>query len=307
MPRKRRHHLPRAGFHITARTQDGAHRFTPEMRAEIVADIERATQSFGHTLLAHAVMSNHFHIVLRQGDAPLSWVMLRIMQRTVARVRRAHGGAGHVFGQPYWSCVCGDPRYLRRVIVYTHLNPTKAKLCASADGYAWSSHNDYLRGAKAYLEGLMLFADKSLEILDVIRNYMRFIDHCESRRANGVAGDWLLPEGPFRHLIPSAAQGDTYWAANYSAFQEATSFTRDNIDVAHPAAALLARINGRLTLDDLRNPGWATSLRKARQQVIEGLIIHGCRTTAIARCLRVSPSLVSKVAGRMREAARSNR
>jgi putative transposase len=312
VPRKRRHHLPRAGFHITARTQNGAPHFTPEMRSGIADDIERAMFSFGHTLLAYVVMPNHFHIVLRQGDAPLSWVMLRIMQRTVARVRRAHRGEGHVFGRPYWSCVCGDPRYLRRAIVYTHLNPHKANLCRDPANYVWSSHRNYLRIATAQLprhasplEGVMLFADATLDLRDAMNNYERFIDFCIARRRDGIEADWLLPEGPNRRLIPSAAQGDTYWAANYSAFTEANSFTRDNVDVAHPAIQLLSRIDRDLLIDDIRRPGTSLTLRRIRQQLIEGLIIHGCRTTAIARYLHVSPSLVSQASGRMRESART--
>ncbi len=59
MPRKRRLHLPRAGFHITARTQGGAKYFHPEMRAAIAADIQQAALTVGHTLLAYVVMPNH--------------------------------------------------------------------------------------------------------------------------------------------------------------------------------------------------------------------------------------------------------
>src|SRR5687768_11846369 len=136
MPRKRRIHLPHAGFHITARTQDGAKHFVPDMRSDIVQDIEEATSSFGHTLLAQVVMPNHFHIVLRQGETPIGWLMQRIMQRTVMRVRRQHGGEGHVFGRPYWLCVCASAAYLRRAIVYTHMNPCKAGFCEHPSDYA---------------------------------------------------------------------------------------------------------------------------------------------------------------------------
>jgi REP element-mobilizing transposase RayT len=309
MPRKRRLHLPDAGFHITARTQNGAQHFTPEMRGDIADDIKQAAHSFGHTLLAYVVMPNHFHIVLKQGEAPLAWVMQRIMQRTVMRVRRAHGGEGHVFGRPYWAGTCTNPGYLRRAIVYTHLNPCKAGLCASADDYAWSSHSSYLRlgrggtGPTSMLEGLTLFADRSLSRADVLASYQRFIDYCVMQRATSIPGDWLLPIGPNRHLLPSAAHGDSHWAANYSTFAEHTSFTRINIDVAHYATSLLERIDPDLDLDTIRLTGRSRTLGAVRRQLIEGLIVHGCRNNAISRCLRVSPSLVSQVATHMRLSA----
>jgi REP element-mobilizing transposase RayT len=306
MPRKRRLHLPRAGFHITARTQDGAQHFSPEMRSAIADDIEQAMRSFGHTLLAYVVMPNHFHIVIRQGDAPLAWVMQRIMQRTVARVRRAHGGEGHVFGRPYWAGCCHDPGYLRRAIVYTHMNPRKALLCEAVEEYPWSSHQFYRAHGTAttnvppLLEGIMLFADTTLQRADAVCNYQRFIHNCEARRATQVPGDWLLPDGPERHLIPSTAQGDTYWQANYSTFNESRSFTRMNVDVSHAATSLLSRIDPTLGLDDVRMAGRSRTLGHVRRKLIEALLIHGCRSISISRCLRVSPSLVSTVSTQMR-------
>jgi REP element-mobilizing transposase RayT len=277
------------------------------MRAAIASDVEQAALTFGHKLLAYIVMPNHFHIVLRQGEAPLAWLMQRIMQRTVARVRRAHGGEGHVFGRPYWAATCKNPGYLRRAIVYTHMNPCKAELCATADDYPWSSHRYYTGRAtvgaasqSCVREGMMLFADTSLQPCDVAQNYRRFIDHCVAQRANRIPGDWLLPDGPQRHLLPSAAHGDTYWQAHYSAFNEGHAFTRINVDVSHAATSLLGRIDPMLKLDDIRMAGYSRGLAKVRNQVIEGLLVHGCRTMAISRCLRVSPSVVSTLSTRMR-------
>jgi REP element-mobilizing transposase RayT len=280
------------------------------MRKGIADDIEDAMLSFGHTLLAHVVMPNHFHIVLRQGDGPLAWVMQRIMQRTVVRVRRAHGGEGHVFGRPYWACVCANPAYLRRAIVYTHLNPCKAGFSADPGEYQWSSHRNYIGATtekiprkSSPLEGLMLFADTSLAVADAIRNYQRFIAFCQAQRSQRIPGDWLLPEGPQRYLLPSAAHGDTYWTKNYSTFAEATAFTRVNVDVSRAAASLLHRIDPDLSLDDIRMAGRSRTMGKVRQQLVEGLLIHGCRNGAISRFLRVSPSRVSQIAHRMRVSA----
>lgn len=153
----------------------------------------------------------------------------------------------------------------------------------------------------------MLFADTSIEPADAIRNYQRFVDHCVAQRANRVPGDWLLPDGPERHRLPSAAQGDTYWRATYSTFNEAQSFTRANVDVSHAATSLLSRIDSDLKLDDIRMAGRSRLMGKVRRQLIEGLIVHGCRSSAISRCLGVSPSLVSLVSTQMRlRATRAN-
>jgi REP element-mobilizing transposase RayT len=302
MSRRRRIHLPKAGFHITARTQGGASYFTPNICSAIAADIEAAVPSFGHVLLAYVVMPNHFHLVLKQGDGPLAWVMQRIMQRAVVHVRRAFGGEGHVFGRPYWAAGCANPAYLRRAIVYTHLNPVAADLCETADAYAWSSHRTYVSG-NAMREAKLLFADQSVDDVELRCNYLRFIDYCMFQRANRIPGDWLLPEGPNRMKLPSAALGDAHWASNYAAVAQPDTFTQLNIDVARPALMLLSRINGEVTLDMIREAGRSRTLHKIRRQLIEGLLMYGCRTMAISRCLRVSPALVSRIRRAMRVSA----
>ena len=100
-------------------------------------------------------------------------------------------------------------------------------------------------------------------------------------------------------LIPKAAHGDTYWGTNYSSFAETTSFTRVNVDVAKPAAALLSRIDSNVTIDMIRAADRSASLCRIRTQLIEGLLVHGCRTSAISRCLGTSPALVSRVKARI--------
>jgi REP element-mobilizing transposase RayT len=310
MPRQRRLHLPKAGFHITARTQSGTPYFTTDIRTSIAGDIEEAVPSFGHALLAYVVMPNHFHLVLKQGDSPLGWVMQRIMQRAVVQVRRAFGGEGHVFGRPYWAGVCADPVYLRRAIIYTHLNPVKARMCEAAGAYEWSSHNAYTAAAgctspnaAALHEGKLLFADQSQAEPELRHSYTRFIDYCMFQRANHVPGDWLLPDDWNRMRLPSAAFGDAHWASNYAGLNEPNTFTPMNVDVARPALLLLSRIDRDVTLDMIRAAGRSRTLSKIRRQLIEGLLTYGCRTTAIGRCLRISPTLVSRIRQGMRVSA----
>ena len=304
MPRTKRLFLPRAGFHITARTQGGAKWFTEEIRAAIANDIDEAVPAFGHELLAYVVMPNHFHIVLKQGTTPLAWVMQRIMQRAVNHVRRRFEGEGHVFGRPYWSSVCSSPGYLRRAIVYAHLNPCAANICCEPEEYSCSTHSRYLSPqGEAHLAGLMLFAHNSTKVEDVIRSYREFVEFTVQRRKTGTLGDWLLPTGPDSHLLPYAAHGDSHWASTYSTFSEPTSFTCTNVDVAHHAVQLLRRIDAQLSIDIVRHGGNSRPLMNVKYQLIAGLLSAGCRTTAIARCLQVSPSLVSQIRTRMRLSA----
>lgn len=306
MSRTRRLFLPGSGFHITGRTQDGASFFPPAIRLELAQEIRDSVPSFGHTLLSFAVMPNHFHIVLKQGLPPLGWLMQRVMQRAVKLVRRSRGGRGHVFGEPYWSGTCASAAYLRRAIVYNHMNPTKAGISSHPGADEWTSHNDFMRAPDVNTTdvypaaGLMLFAHRSNAIGDVKTSYIRFVEMAMHRHRNGLKGDWLLPNGPRRVALPEADLGDHHWSSTYAAFTEAKSHTSVNIDVTSTARGLLGKIDSTLSLDDVRLAGRITRLSSIRNQLIAGLVQADCRTAAIARCLRVSQSHVSDVRRRMR-------
>lgn len=308
MPRKRRIHAPTAGFHITARTQEGARWFDEELRSDVVAIICEGALTFGHNLLAYVVMPNHFHMVVRQGDHPVSWMMQRIMLRIAVRVQKKFDHAGHVFGRPYWASICNDPGYLRRAIVYTHLNPCKAGLCEAPESYQWSSHRAYLEDCHAQsgfspLHGLLLFADQSIEAADAILSYMRFVDFVVERRRTGVPGDWLMPRGPDRMLIPLARHGDAHWAITYSQIASASFERMVLTPITDQAAAILRRIDPGCDLETLQNGGRRKALNALRRQVAIALISSGYRTGLIARCLRVCPSYVSHLRTCMRETA----
>lgn len=146
----------------------------------------------------------------------------------------------------------------------------------------------------------MLFANNSTSLEDVVRCYREFVAFTVERRKTGIPGDWLLPTGPHSHLLPYAAHGDSHWASTYSTFTEPTSFTCANVDVAHHAVQLLRRIDAQLSIDMVRHGGNSRPLMNVKYQLIAGLVSAGCRTTAIARCLLVSPSLVSQIRTRMR-------
>jgi len=310
MARTTRLYAPRAGLHITARTQGREKWFTDDIRTRIVVDIEDAARSFGHVLLAQTVMPNHLHIVLRQGTRPLGWMMQRVMQRAAFFVQRHHGTSGHVFGGPYWCGVCATPSYLRRAIVYTHLNACAAGLCDRPEQYRWNSHRSYMTSCTegdsahaGYLEGRLLFARNSARVPDLIESYSGLVEYVLERRRTGIPGDWLLPDGPHRIFIPPMPMGDAHWAQHYSAFVDLAPRYQPPMDMVSKVKELLRSLAPGCDIDMLRNAGRSKALAPIRRNVVAALLSCGYRANAIARCLRVSAALVSRVAAAMRAAA----
>lgn len=98
----------------------------------------------GTDCLAWALMSNHFHLLIRPGQEGLAVFMRRLLTgyAVVFNLRRQR--AGHLFQNRYKSIVCQEEPYLLELVRYIHLNPLRAGLVKSIDElehYPWSGHH----------------------------------------------------------------------------------------------------------------------------------------------------------------------
>ncbi|MGQ0813882.1 MAG: transposase [Gemmatimonadota bacterium] len=308
MARPLRLYAPRAAFHVTARIQNGAALLTESLRDAVAEAICNAAQFCGAHLLAVAIMPNHFHLVVQQSKFPLGWMMQSAMQRTALLVQRANDYEGHVFGRRYWSCLCDTPMYVRQAIVYTHLNPWKARLCADAADYRWTSC-PALRNPNVCAEWssgiatertLLLFASNSFDRSSCLANYIAFEAYAKARYEDATILGRSLFDWPADIFRPQACKGDDHWSVEYSRDGQRHERVVEKHDVAERAKEILHRIAPDCSLDMLRMAGRITKLSRIRRNVIAGLLTYGYRCTVIARCLYVSPSLVSDVARELR-------
>jgi putative transposase len=149
MGRPRRPNLPGRAFHIVTRTQGHADLFTPALRWTVLRLLRRYLLRSDARLLAFAVMPNHLHLVLIQGQQPL-WRLMQPFLRAVAlAVHAVHGGEGHVFERRYRDRICRDARHVIRAIAYVHANPVRAGLCTHPRDYPWTSYRAYVRARRA--------------------------------------------------------------------------------------------------------------------------------------------------------------
>jgi putative transposase len=93
--------------------------------------------------LAWSLISNHFHLLLRTGLAPIVTVMRRLPTSHAIRFNRRYQRQGHLFQNRYESILCQEDRYLLELVGYIHLNPLRAMLVADLDEldrYPFSGH-----------------------------------------------------------------------------------------------------------------------------------------------------------------------
>jgi REP element-mobilizing transposase RayT len=313
MGRTRRSYLPGAVFHLTARTQGHEPWFTDALRPRIVEYIASATIVSDVQLLAYAVMSNHLHLVLRQGGRPLGAVMQPLLRRIAGLVQRSRGAEGHVFERRFNDRACLDPAYVRNSIVYTNLNPVRAGVVARAADYPWSSAAAYqddgggpecMIPVLALETGLGLFAPREgLGVDQLRRAYGRYTGwriRCDHHRAAEELGHGVgAPPPP-----PPVRSGDLSWTRTFAETVHVSGpasnggqppDSRARLDLSDIARTIMAAHAPDLSLDVVRSPYRGRDVVRVRHLMVRRLNNAGYPGGAIARYLRVSEQCVSKI------------
>jgi REP element-mobilizing transposase RayT len=97
----------------------------------------------GAQCLAWSLMPNHYHLLLRTGDLPLTRLMARQLTSYTLGFNHRHGRQGYLFQGRYKSILCEEEPYLLELVRYIHLNPVRAGLVPDVDklrDYPWCGH-----------------------------------------------------------------------------------------------------------------------------------------------------------------------
>jgi len=96
---------------------------------------------------AWSLMPNHFHLLVKTKNRPLSSSMRKILTGYVVNFNRRHKRYGHLFQNRYKSIVCQEDAYLMELVRYIHLNLLRAGLVKDMNGLnrsPWSGHSALL-------------------------------------------------------------------------------------------------------------------------------------------------------------------
>ena len=97
----------------------------------------------GYELYAYCLMSNHIHLLLREGTEELGISFRRIASKYVQWYNQKYERVGHLFQDRFKSEVVEDNRYFLGVLRYIHQNPVKAGMVKKIEAYPWSSYREY--------------------------------------------------------------------------------------------------------------------------------------------------------------------
>jgi len=93
----------------------------------------------GLKLFAYCMMSNHVHILLKEGKEPVSQIMKRIGARYVFWFNWKYQRNGHLFQDRFLSEPVDSNAYFITVLAYIYQNPVKAGISEKTTDYQWSS------------------------------------------------------------------------------------------------------------------------------------------------------------------------
>ena len=144
MPRRSRIDVSGALHHIMVRGIEKGTIFRNDSdRDQFLERLEKVLQDTKTPCYAWALIPNHFHLLLRTGNVPISTIMSRLLTGYALWFNRTHRRHGHLFQNRFKSILCQEDAYLRELVRYIHLNPIRAKVVKDLDElsrYPYSGH-----------------------------------------------------------------------------------------------------------------------------------------------------------------------
>jgi len=145
MPRQARKQSKSGIYHIMLRGIDRQMIFEDaEDYAHFLDIIKKCYQECNFTLYAYCLMGNHVHLLMKDQTDNLETIFKKIGARYVYYYNVKYQRVGHLFQDRFKSEPVEDDAYFLTVLRYIHQNPVKAKLCARAEDYPYSSFAEYL-------------------------------------------------------------------------------------------------------------------------------------------------------------------
>ncbi len=207
MPRQARIDAPGALHHIICRGIEGRAVFKDDDdRSDFVRRLSILFPQTSTRCYAWALIPNHFHLLLKTGEVPISTVMRRLLTGYAVSFNRRHARRGHLFQNRYKSILCQEDAYLMELIRYIHLNPLRARQVSSLEelvAHPWCGHGHLLGKSGAdwlvRFETLKHFGDK---LASARQNYADFIADgaAQGKRPDLTGGGLIRSVGGWKIL-----------------------------------------------------------------------------------------------------------
>jgi len=320
MPRKARIDAPGALHHIIVRGINQRKIFFDDADRDDFLDrlgdilSDTKTPCFAWTL-----MTNHLHLLLKTGAAPIATVMRRLLTGYAVNFNGRHRRHGHLFQNRYKSILCQEDPYLLELVRYIHLNPLRAGIVKDIKGlnkYPYCGHYALMGKTESGFQDvdyvLNLFGEK---VLEARRLYLKFVRNgiAAGRRPDLTGGGLVRSAGGWSALKAmrndeSRMKGDERILGQGDFVESVLKAAQENLDRKSKIRALgydfdwlVGRVLGLfdLTFNELLTGGKQRKMVQARSVLCYwGTGELGMSAVSISKKLNIASSTASESAMR---------
>jgi REP element-mobilizing transposase RayT len=207
MPRKARIDAPGALHHIICRGIERRMIFCDDGdRDSFVNRLGRVISESQTPCYAWALIPNHFHLLLKTGNVPITTLMRKLLTGHAVTFNRRHQRVGHLFQNRYKSILCQEDTYLLELVRYIHLNPLRARLVSSMkqlDRYKYCGHSVLVgQGKNEWQDANYVLELFGKRVSSSRKNYREFVEKGVDmgRRSDLIGGGLIRSVGGWEVL-----------------------------------------------------------------------------------------------------------
>ena len=146
MPRRAREKSSSGIYHVVLRGINKQRIFEDdEDNQKYLETIKTYKENSGYEIYAYCLMSNHIHLLMKEGKEDLGVAFRRIGASYVYWYNWKYSRRGHLFQDRYKSEAVETDNYFLAAMRYIHQNPMKAGMVKEIQAYPWSSYGEYIK------------------------------------------------------------------------------------------------------------------------------------------------------------------
>ncbi|MGB0880306.1 MAG: transposase [Polaribacter sp.] len=156
-------------YHIYNRGNNSQYVFLDELNYSYFLNLVKKYLVPISKIYCYCLLKNHFHILLRIDDDSInaSQRFSNLFNAYTKAINKKYGRTGSLFEKPFKRIKISDEEYLKKLILYIHLNPEKHQISEDFKEYKHSSYQAILSTNKTDLA-----REDVISLFDDIENFI---------------------------------------------------------------------------------------------------------------------------------------
>jgi len=178
MPRRKREDAPQTIHHVIQRGNNRNYIYeNTQDKREFLSLLSTAVTTYDAVLLQYVLMDNHYHLLVRLGDQPLSDMIWFLNRSYSLYYNKRYNRIGTIYGGRYKSYLLSETEKFFSTVRYIVRNPVKAGLSLTPVQYRWSGHASVLDKEPSIINRSALLAYFSPDPDLALKRYVECTEH----------------------------------------------------------------------------------------------------------------------------------